>query len=267
MAGMKWKSALVLAVFALVVTSCQPSSTGGAAGDPATARPTIGELEQQIDATLSAREQRGELETALEEYRAVEDGLLALGLGPNDPAFADQQRVLAYCLLRQGNMLRQLGRMEEAKLLSEREIEAARASGDQIALARTLMSYGSTAIASGDLESGLALLEEARTEFESGDSYEHRQGLGWYWILKADLATAGLVAAEPEDIMASADKALEILTPIENWPGVARAYGTRAQALEKLGKKEEALADWERQLHYEEMALDNHPASPGSVSE
>ena len=264
MAGMKWKSALVLAILAVVVTSCQPSSTGGAAGDPATARQTIGELEQQIDATLAAREQRGELETALEEYQAVEEGLLALGLAPDDPSFADQQRVLSYCLLRQGNMLRQLGRLEEAKLLSEREIEAARTSGDQIALARTLMSYGSTAIATGDLESGLVLLEEARTQFESGDSYEHRQGLGWYWILQADLATAGLVAAEPEDIIASADKALEILTPIENWPGVARAYGARAQALEKLGKKEEALADWESQLHYEEMALDGNP---GAVSE
>lgn len=264
MAGMKWKPALVLAVLALVVTSCQPSSTGSGTGDPVTARQTIGELEQQIDAALAAREQRGELEAALEEYQAVEKGLLALGLGPDDPAFADQQRVLAYCLLRQGNMLRQLDRMEEAKLLSEREIGAARASGDQIALARTLMSYGSTAIATGDLESGLVLLEEARTQFENGDSYEHRQGLGWYWILQADLATAGLVAAEPEEVIASADKALEILTPIENWPGVARAYGARAQALENLGKKEEALADWERQLQYEEMALDSNP---GSASE
>ncbi|MGB3562064.1 MAG: hypothetical protein WBG93_03245 [Thermoanaerobaculia bacterium] len=255
---MKRNSALALAVLALFVTSCQPSSTGSAAGDPATARQTIGELEQQIEVTLTSREQRGELEAALEEYRAVEEGLLALDLGPDDPDFAEQQRVLAYCLLRQGNMLRQLGLTEEAKLVSEREIEAARASGDQIALARTLMSYGSTAIATGDLESGLVLLEEARTHFEGGDSYEHLQGLGWYWILQADLGTAGLVAAEPEEVITSADKALEILTPIENWPGVARAYGARAQALEKLGKKEEALADWESQLQYEEMALDSN---------
>ena len=34
---------------------------------------------------------------------------------------------------------------------------------------------------------------------------------------------------------------------------MARAYGVRAQALEELGRKEEALADWESQLHYEEM--------------
>jgi hypothetical protein len=59
--------------------------------------------------------------------------------------------------------------------------------------------------------------------------------------------------------MASADKALEILTPIENWPGVARAYGVRAQALETLGRDEEALADWESQLHYEEMAAGGNP--------
>jgi tetratricopeptide (TPR) repeat protein len=227
----------------------------------------MGELEQQIEVTLTAREQPGELEAALEDYRAVEEGLLALDLGPDDPAYAEQQRVLAYALLRQGNMLRQLGRAEEAKLVSEREIEAARASANQIALARTLMSYGSTAIATGDLDGGLVLLEEARTQFESGDSYEHQQGLGWYWILQADLAAAGLVAAEPDGIIAAADRALEILTPIENWPGVARAYGVRAQAFEHLGRQDEARADWESQLHYEEMTLDGSPASPGSASE
>jgi tetratricopeptide (TPR) repeat protein len=267
MAGMKWIFAPVLAVLAIVVISCQPSTTGSTSAEPATAQGAIGHLEEQIEVTLATREQPGDLEAALEEYLAVEKDLLALDVGPDDPAFADQQRVLAYCLLRQGNMLRQLGRLEEAKLLSEREIAAARASGDQIALARTLMSYGSTAIASGDIDSGLVLLEEARTQFEGGDSYEHLQGLGWYWILQADLATAGLVAAEPDDVIASADKALEILTPIENWPGVARAYGARAQALEKLGKKDEAMADWESQLHYEEMALDSNPGSPGPASE
>lgn len=267
MAGMKTPHLLALVPIAFCLLSCQPSSTGTATGQPATAREAIDHLEQQIETTLATREQPGDLEAALEEYLAVEKDLLALDLGPDDPAFAEQQRVLAYCLLRQGNMLRQLGRLEEAKLLSEREIEAARASGNQIALARTLMSYGSTAIASGDLDSGLVLLEEARTEFESGDSYEHQQGLGWYWILQADLATAGLVAAEPDDVIASADKALEILTPIENWPGVARAYGARAQALEELGKKDEALADWESQLQYEKMAYDSNPGSTQSASE
>jgi tetratricopeptide (TPR) repeat protein len=259
MAGRKISYSLALVPVAFCLLSCQPSPRQETEGSPASTAEIIGRLEQQIEATLSAREQRGELEEALTEYRAVEEDLLALRLEADDPDYAEQQRVLAYSLLRQGNMLRQLGRMEEAGVLSEREIEAARSSGDQIALARTLMSYGSTAIATGDLEGGLVLLEEARTQFESGDSYEHRQGLGWYWILQADLGTAGLVSAAPEEIMASADKALEILTPIENWPGVARAYGVRAQALETLGRDEEALADWESQLHYEEMAAGGNP--------
>jgi tetratricopeptide (TPR) repeat protein len=259
MAGMKISYSLALVPVAFCLLSCQPSPRQETEGSPASTAEIIGRLEQQIEATLSAREQRGELEEVLTEYRAVEEDLRALRLEADDPDYAEQQRVLAYSLLRQGNMLRQLGRMEEAGVLSEREIEAARSSGDQIALARTLMSYGSTAIATGDLEGGLVLLEEARTQFESGDSYEHRQGLGWYWILQADLGTAGLVSAAPEEIMASADKALEILTPIENWPGVARAYGVRAQALETLGRDEEALADWESQLHYEEMAAGGNP--------
>lgn len=259
MAGMKLPYPAAHVTIAFCLLSCQPSPSQKTDLSTASTAEIIAGLEQQIEATLGAREQRGELEEALSAYQAVEGDLLALSLEPGDPDYAEQQRVLAYSLLRQGNMLRQLGRMEEAGVLSEREIEAARASGDQIALARTLMSYGSTAIANGDLEGGLALLEEARSEFESGDSYEHRQGLGWYWILQADLGAAGLVSAAPEEIMVSADKALEILTPIENWPGVARAHGVRAQALETLGRDEEALADWESQLHYEEMAAAGNP--------
>lgn len=256
---MRTNHLLAVALATALLLSCQAPPGRESTSSRSSTNEEVFALEQRIESTLTTLEQQGELEAALEDYQAVEQDLLALGLESGDPAFAEQQRVLAYSLLRQGNMLRQLGRTEEAKLLSEREMEAARASGDQIALARTLMSYGSTAIATGDLEGGLVLLEEARTEFEGGDSYDHKQGLGWYWILQADLAAAGLVEAAPEEVIAAADKALEILMPIENWPGVARAYGVRAQALEKLGRNEDALADWESQLHYEEMTGAGNP--------
>ena len=138
---MKWPVLLVLIAIAFPLCSCQPSPSHETELSATTAERTIRELEQRVETTLTTFEQQGELEPALDNYQAVEQDLLALGLEPDDPAYTEQQRVLAYTLLRQGNMLRQLGRTEEAKLLSEREIEAARASGDQIALARTQMSY------------------------------------------------------------------------------------------------------------------------------
>jgi len=136
-------------------------------------------------------------------------------------------------------------------VLSKREITAARLSGDGITLARSLMSHGTNSIVGGEVKGGLDQIDEARVLFEGGDSYDHRQGLGWCWILLADIANAGLVAKEPVEVIAMADQALAILTPIENWPGVARAYAARASAYEKLGDITAAAADRESQKLYE----------------
>ena len=46
-------------------------------------------------------------------------------------------------------------------------------------------------------------------------------------------------------------RALEILMPIENWPGVARAYAARATVYEKLGNDAEAAKDRQEQKEYE----------------
>jgi len=136
---------------------------------------------------------------------------------------------------------------QEATTLGEREIASARLSGDEITLARALMSNGTNLIVSGEINKGLGLIEEARKLFEKGDSYDHKQGLGWYWVLQADLANAGLVKKEPAEVIAIATRALDILKPIENWPGVARAYAARAKAHEKLGDDDEAAKDRQEQ--------------------
>jgi tetratricopeptide (TPR) repeat protein len=159
------------------------------------------------------------------------------------PAYPEQQRVLAYYLMRQGNAVRQLGQPQEALARGEREIAAARASGDDIALGRSLMSNGASYVAAGQVEQGLEMLEQARALFERGDSYDHRQGLGWGWILQAVLVNAGLTTPERRAAIAAADRAPAVLLPIENWPGVVRAYAARAQAHESLGDSTAAAAD------------------------
>jgi tetratricopeptide (TPR) repeat protein len=208
-------------------------------------------IENQIEATLWDSEVHEELEKALHAYQSAERKLIALGITEGNPAYTEQQRVLSYCLMRQGNILRQLGKPQEALELGKREIAAARASGDEITLGRALMSNGTNMIVAGKISEGMILLEDAQKVFESGDSYDHKQGLGWYWILQADLANAGLVAKEPTEVVKIATRALEILEPIENWPGVARGYAARATAREKLGDIEGAEKDRQVQKVYE----------------
>jgi len=208
-------------------------------------------IEQQIDKALWDLEIKEQLDPALKVYQESEVKLLELHIAPDDPAFADQQRVLAYCLMRQGNILRQVDKPQQALALGEREVAAARASGDQITLSRSLMSFGTNLIVAGKLEQGLPNLEKARKLLESGDSFDHKQGLGWYWILQVDLAHAGMVKKTPAEVVEMARRALDILLPIENWPGVARAYAGLAKAHEKLGEMEEAKRDRQEQAVYE----------------
>jgi tetratricopeptide (TPR) repeat protein len=208
-------------------------------------------IENQIEAALWDSEVHEELEKSLQAYQDAEGKVNELGIGENDPAYPEQQRVLSYCLMRQGNILRQLGKPQEALELGKREVVAARASGDEITLGRSLMSNSTNLIVAGNKDDGLNVLDHARKVFEMGESYDHQQGLGWYWILQADLANAGLVKREPAEVIDIATRALEILRPIENWPGVARAYAARAIAREKSGDEESAARDRQEQAEYE----------------
>ncbi len=211
----------------------------------------IKEIENQIEKALWELEVHDELDKALEVYINAESKLEALGIRGDNPAYAEQQRVLSYCLMRQGNILRQQEKPQEALALGEREIAAARASGDEIALARSLMSNGTNLIVAGRIEPGLKLLDDARELFEQGESDDHRQGLGWYWILQADLANAWLVEKEPVEVIEITTRALAILKPIENWPGMARACAARAIAYQKLGNEDKAAKDRQEQMTYE----------------
>jgi hypothetical protein len=118
---------------------------------------------------------QGELDAALDVYREAESRLEALQVPVEHPAYSQQHRVLSYCLMRQGNVLRQTGRAQEAFALGERELAAARQSGDDVTLARCLLSNGTNDIVTGEVGNGLARLEEVRALFEGGQSDDHRQ--------------------------------------------------------------------------------------------
>lgn len=161
--------------------------------------------EGRIEKVLWSLEVSGQLEQALIVYQEIEKGLDALNLSPDQSSYPEVQRVKAYCLMRQGNVLRQQGQAQKALEIGQRELTSARASGDDLTLARSLMSTGTNSIVNGEIQPGLIMVEQARSLFESGDDDDSKQGLGWYWILIADLANAGLLKDEKTDVIYAAD--------------------------------------------------------------
>jgi len=208
---------------------------GGAPMQPQETHAAIQAVETELEQVLHDYEQAEDLENALKHYWILEERLLDLGIPPEGALFQAQQRVLAAIFMRQANILRQFGRGEKAAEVSICELEAARNSGDDLTLARSLISYGATLIFSGDIEPGLEYMEEARRAFSRNDSIDYRQGLGWYWILRADLANAKVINGGAQEALEAASQAIALLEPIDNWPGVARAWAARAIACEVLG--------------------------------
>ena len=213
---------------------------------------TIQQCEEKVEDALRAYEQKEDLDSALAVYREVETELLGLKLQPGQPYYQEQQGVLAYALMRQANILRQQGQAETAAILSQREISAAREAGNPLTLARSLMSFGITCIATDKFDEGMDYFEESGSLFAQGDGEDFQQGLGWHWLIRADLVNHGYIEADPEDVIAYATDALKILTPLQNWPGIARAYAARAEAHEKLGNDPAAQADRECQQDAEQ---------------
>jgi tetratricopeptide (TPR) repeat protein len=239
---------LPVCVAAVILLSCSVVSAEGAPVDMAE---RIEEAEARIDSTLNDLEKQQKLEEALERYQAEVAALEELETEPGGRDHSERYRVLAYGYLRIGNVLRQLGRGDDALKAGESELHYARGSGDDLTLGRTYMNFGTTLLMSGEAERGLSLIEKSKPLFEAGDDFDSKQGLGWYWILQTELALAGLKPLDPKDQLAAADRALEILMPIENWAGVARAYGLRARIHQSQGNEAEAAADLERQVEYQ----------------
>ena len=197
-------------------------------------------LENKIESALTDHETQGALEEALLVYSTAETELERLRLAVSDPSYPDHQRVLSYCLLRQANIRRQQGEMALSRTLGERSIAAAESSRDKIALARSLLAHGPTNILLERVEAGVQNLEDAYALFSSGDSPDHRQGVGWYWLLRADLMNAGFLEGPPDEILSAAKHALDALLPIDNRIGIARAYHAMAAAYTTLGDTDAA---------------------------
>jgi len=211
------------------------------------------DIEERTDEALGSLEREGRWAEALAVYRAAGAEVDALGIPRNDPAYKDARRLRAYLYLREANALRALGRPAEAGPLGDLELDAAMASGDSITIARSMFSLGGACLANGEIERGLRLLDDSKAIFEHQDDLEHRQGLGWWYLIQADISNGGIARSDPRYALEMGNKALEILRPLENWPGVARAHAARAKAYERLGEGEAARVARTAQKMAEEM--------------
>lgn len=143
-------------------------------------------LEKQLEDALHTYEQQEKYELALQQYQKVEHEIHQM-IENSEVDDAHAFKLLSQCYLRQAGMLRQLGRLEEANMINKKEIESARRSGSSIAYAQSLFSTAINLLSNRKIGEGLSLLEEAKISFEEGETSDHRQGVGWYWIILADL--------------------------------------------------------------------------------
>jgi|GEM_PF-843886 len=197
-------------------------------------------LESRTDAALGRLEQDGQWTAALQHYQAAGAELDALAIPRRDPTFKAAHRLRAFLFLREANALRALGRHADARPLADAELSAAMASGDRLSIARAMFSLGSTCVANGEVERGLKLLADAGPMFAHHTDALHRQGLGWWHIIQADLSNLGVSRTPPDQALRDADAALALLRPLENWPGIARAHAARSAAFTRLGQPDEA---------------------------
>jgi hypothetical protein len=202
-------------------------------------------LEKRLEDALINYEQAEQYEQALQEYLIVEKEICKL-IDSSKCNMEDAYRLLSQCYLRQGGMLRQLKRFDEASIVNKKEIESAKLSGNTITYAQSLFSTGINLLSNRNMEEGLALLNVAKKSFEAGDTPEHQQGLGWYWIILADLANKKMIEASNDEVIYFASQAIDILTPLRNLQGISRAYQARSIAYQNLGESEKAEDDLSR---------------------
>lgn len=193
--------------------------------------------EATIEEVIWEGERQGEHEQALAILDGVIERLVGLDIAAGAEHLGRRQGLLAMAAMRKANIYRQAHDLDAAAA-ADRQASAAAETADDLSRGRCLLSMAGTAFASGRSDEGAQLLETARGAFATDSGEEHRQGLGWSWLLYADVVNAGLIDVAVTEAVSSAARALATLRAIQNWAGVSRAYQAIAAAEESMGETE-----------------------------
>jgi hypothetical protein len=213
--------------------------------------------EERLESAIWEGDHAGDLDRATAIVEEVLADLRDLGALENPDAERRRNGILAFGLMREANIARQLGDPDRARSVDLEALEIAR-SADGLALGRCLLSLTASDMASGRSDEGFGHLDEARKVLATGDSSDHVQALGWSWILTADVANAGLGDAGEDEAITAALEALRILRPIGNWAGAARALQALAATEDRLGHGGVADAIRDAADRYDAMAAESH---------
>ena len=199
--------------------------------------------EKRIDEEGLVWEMKEDFAKALEAY----DRLLRQVDTFSSSAVKDA--VVAYLLLRKGGILLQTGKLSEGESLMREALALAEHSQNSLMIGRAKLGLGVLYGSLGRFEEGERLLTEVFLLFSKNDDYESKQGAGWSLLNLGGICSKQGKWLEAERNL---DKAVDVLTGIKNWVGVASAYELRAKNSLKSGESARAKADFARAVKFYE---------------
>ena len=209
--------------------------------------------EEAIEEALWKAVQDLDHQGALETYRQVKALIVSLsGLSPEMEK--ERDRVLAYCLMRINNTLVKLGAKDvDAALIRTREaLETAERSEDPTQIARCALAHGTQLLNSGRIPEGeeqfsrVILMAE-----EHPDNEEIQQVLGWTFIVRGQILQGKSLYDQAIHVL---KEAIEVLAPIENNAGLAKANELMAHVYSSLGDQSSSEQCRIRAKEYQEKA-------------
>lgn len=132
----------------------------------------------------------------------------------------------AIALMRFGNALMELRRLEEARAALDEALREAKASGDPDVMAQALLAAGVFAANREDLQRAEAFLLDALERFHRKDDRASLQGRGWAFL---NLATLYGKTGRLDLAFVTFTKAQDVLGAAMDWAGVAASWEAQAQ--------------------------------------
>ncbi len=197
----------------------------------------IREIEEFIEETMWISLDNENYEKALRNYEQAKNDLESLE-GLNGETEKEQKRVLSYCLMRINDALESLDRSEGSIERAEGVLKLAKESGDSVQVLRSKLALGVALLNSGMFPEAEAHFTDIilQTQYESEDE-DVIQVYGWTLIVRANILLGKSLYSQAEEV---ANKALSVLSGIENYAGLRTVYSLLSRIYQAEGVVEKA---------------------------
>ena len=200
-------------------------------------------FEKRVDKEGLVWEMKEDFAKALEAYDRLLKEVEAF------PPSGVRDAVVAYLLLRKGGVLLQTGKLTEGERLMREALTLSERSENAVMIGRAKLGLGVLCASLGRFEEGERLLTETFLLFSKGEDYDSKQGAGWSLLNLGGLYGKQEKWYEAEQRL---DKAVEVLSGIKNWVGVASAYELKAKNSQKKGEPARAKENYAKAVEFYE---------------